>query len=143
MLAWMLRLGVIIGLYLAASSSFAMSAQKAHQLLAQQQPSLLGQGELVNLYYFGRLGPTSVVGLERVNEEYLPVRWLLIFKHEQLVGWYHPLAEFPARFNKGVLVFPKGLDVPDVNLLPNPPKSIRINNKTIPFILTSDSKLTG
>lgn len=114
---------------------FKMTAQLAHGLIAKQQPGLLGDGsQLVSLYYFGQNSATSVVGLERVGDEYLPIRWLLVFKNETLLGWYYPISEFPARFNEGHLIFPTGASAEDVYLFPEPPKLIEIEGAAVPFI---------
>jgi hypothetical protein len=117
---------------------FSMTAKLAHQLITDQQPSLLGDGsQLVSLYFFGQNDATSVVGLERVGDDYLPIRWLLVFKDSQLLGWYYPLSEFPARFKRGHLIFPVGSQAEDVYLFPAPPALITIENINIPFITPS------
>jgi len=73
----------------------AMNAKQAHQLIREQKPELLGDGsQLVSLYYFGQNQDTSVVGLERVGEDYLPIRWLLVFSGDALLGWYFPVMSF-------------------------------------------------
>lgn len=118
-----------------AENDLLMTAQKAHELIRQQQPQLLGDGtQLVSLYYFGQNGDTSVVGLERVGDDYLPIRWLLVFKHESLLGWYYPSVEFPAKFSEGHLTFPRGSAEEDINLFPMPPVTIVLEGKEIPFI---------
>ena len=114
---------------------FKMTAQKAHQLINEQQTNLLGDGtQLVSLYYFGQNQSTSVVGLERVGDDYLPIRWLLVFEHDKLAGWYYPVGEFPARFNDGHLTFPKGTADEDIYLFPHPPSTMVIEGIEIPFI---------
>lgn len=115
-----------------------MTAKKAHNLIRQQQPQLLGDGtQLVSLYYFGQNDDTSVVGLERVGDDYLPIRWLLVFKQERLLGWYYPSLEFPAKFSDGHLTFPRGSAEEDVNLFPIPPSMIVLEGKDVPFISAS------
>ena len=117
---------------------FEMTAQLAHQLIGEQQADLLGDGtQLVSLYYFGQNNNTSVVGLERVGDDYLPIRWLLVFEEERLLGWYYPVGEFPARFNEGHLTFPKGTSDEDIFLFPAPPKVMKIEGTDIPFITPS------
>ncbi len=109
-------------------------AKQAHQLIKQQQPELLGDGKhLVSLYYFGESESTAIVGLEQVGDDYLPIRWLLIFKDQTLLGWYYPTQEFPAKFEQGFLRFPKGSNVKDVNIWPSPPSNMLINDLAIPF----------
>lgn len=129
--------GVMIGLlWLVGFSSHAMTAEKAHQVIRQQQPELLGDGtQLVSLYYFGQNDDTAVVGLERVGDDYLPIRWLLVFKQETLLGWYFPSSEFPAKFEQGHLIFPQGTESEDIFLFPSPPSEITIEGQRIPFIL--------
>ena len=117
-----------------------MTAKKAHELIKEQQPELLGDGtQLVSLYYFGQNDDTAVVGLERVGDDYLPIRWLLVFKQEQLLGWYFPSLEFPAKFENGHLTFPRGSVKEDINLFPLPPKQIVIEDQPVPFITPSDT----
>ena len=114
--------------------SFAINAEQAHDLIREQTPALLGDGsQLVSVYYFGHSMGLSVVGLERVGEDYLPIRWLVIFREQTVLGWYYPSNEFPLRFEDGHLMFPKGSQVEDVYLYPKPPKSITIENTIIPF----------
>jgi hypothetical protein len=121
---------------------FSMTAKLAHQLISDQQLSLLGDGsQLVSLYYFGQNKATSVVGLERVGDDYLPIRWLLIFNEKQLLGWYYPIGEFPARFDNGHLIFPRGALAEDVNLFPLPPAVIIIEDIQIPFITPDTESL--
>ena len=117
--------------------SHGLDAQQAHVLIKQQTPDLLGDGsQLVSLYYFGHSDVTSIVGLERVGEDYLPIRWLLIFNGEKLLGWYYPAYEFPAKFDAGYLIFPQGAGVKDVYLWPAPPPSITFGNTVVPFYET-------
>jgi hypothetical protein len=112
----------------------AMNAKQAHQLIREQKPELLGDGsQLVSLYYFGQNQDTSVVGLERVGEDYLPIRWLLVFSGDALLGWYYPSDEFPASFKDGHLTFPQGTQIEDVYLWPSPPVKITVENADIPF----------
>jgi len=116
---------------------YGLDAQQAHVLIKQQKPELLGDGtQLVSLYYFGHSAVTSIVGLERVGEDYLPIRWLLIFSGEKLLGWYYPAYEFPSKFDAGYLTFPQGAKVKDVYLWPAPPPSITIGNTVVPFYKT-------
>ena len=113
---------------------YAMNAKQAHQLIREQKPELLGDGsQLVSLYYFVQNQSTSVVGLERVGEDYLPIRWLLIFTEDTLLGWYYPSDEFPASFKDGHLKFPQGAQIEDVYLWPAPPSKITVENADIPF----------
>ena len=113
---------------------YGMNAKDAHKLIEQQKPDLLGDGsQLVSLYYFGQNKNTAIVGLERVGDNYLPIRWLLVFEGDSLLGWYYPSDEFPASFQKGHLMFPQGSQPEDIYLWPTPPKKITIENTTIPF----------
>lgn len=113
---------------------FGLNAQQAHTLIKQQTPELLGDGsQLVSVYYFGESDELSVVGLERVGDDFLPIRWLVVFNRETVLGWYYPSIEFPVRFEAGHLIFPKGTRVEDINLLPKPPHEMNIENQTIPF----------
>ncbi len=122
--------------------SYGFDAQQAHILIKQQNPELLGDGsQLVSLYYFGHSDTTSIVGLERVGDDYLPIRWLLIFKGQQLLGWYYPTDEFPAKFESGFLKFPQRAGVKDVYLWPAPPPSITIGKTIVPFY--SNTKKTN
>ena len=119
---------------LACGDLYAMNAKQAHQLIREQKPELLGDGsQLVSLYYFGQNQETSVVGLERVGEDYLPIRWLLVFNKDTLLGWYYPSDEFPASFQDGHLKFPQGTQIEDVYLWPLPPSKITVENADIPF----------
>jgi hypothetical protein len=112
----------------------ALNAQKAHVLIKQQAPELLGDGsQLVSVYYFGHSDDLSVVGLERVGDDYLPIRWLVVFNKETMLGWSYPILEFPVRFENGHLIFPKGASVEDISLLPAPPKTMIIESQSIPF----------
>ena len=114
---------------------FKMTAKLAHELITQQQANLLGDGsQLVSLYYFGQNQLTSVVGLERVGDDYLPIRWLLVFESSTLVGWYYPVGEFPAKFNNGHLAFPRGASAEDIYLFPHPPSVMTIEGVEIPFV---------
>jgi len=127
---------MLLSLILMVQSTWvlALSAEHAHALIKQQTPELLGDGsQLVSVYYFGTSSNFSVVGLERVGEDYLPIRWLVVFKNETVLGWYYPSVEFPVQFQNGHLVFPKGSGIGKVNLIPEPPPSIQINKKMIPF----------
>ncbi len=117
------------------SARFKMTAQRAHQLISEQQADLLGDGsQLVSLYYFGQNNATSVVGLERVGDDYLPIRWLLVFKGQDLLGWYYPVGEFPSRFKSGHLSFPRGASEEDIFLFPYPPSLMLVEGIEIPFI---------
>lgn len=111
-----------------------MNAKFAHELIEQQAPQLLGDGtQLVSVYYFGQSKNTTVVGLERVGDDYLPVRWLVILNFEQVLGWYYPSDEFPVRFESGLLSFPKSSGIADVMLIPHPPEFIQHGSRRIPF----------
>ena len=128
------RMLLVLTLLLNSVFTFALNAEQAHVLIQQQSPELLGDGsQLVSVYYFGDSRDFSVVGLERVGDDYLPIRWLVVFKKETVLGWYYPSIEFPLRFEDGHLIFPKGANVENVNLLPMPPVSIAIKSKIIPF----------
>ncbi len=130
----MARTLLLIAIVLLSQLAFSFDAKQAHVLIQQQKPELLGDGrQLVSLYYFGSSDTTSVVGLERVGDDYLPIRWLLIFNGQTLLGWYFPAHEFPAKFNAGFLKFPQGVRVQDVYLWPEPPGSIMIGKKQVPF----------
>ncbi len=114
--------------------SFAMNAQDAHEIIKLKKPELLGDGDqVVSFYYFGHSEQTTVVGLEQIGSDYLPIRWLLVFQNEELLGWYYPSEKFPLRFAQGELKFPKGTKVEDANLMPVPAKSIVIDDVVIPF----------
>ncbi|OUR65188.1 hypothetical protein A9Q73_08445 [Bermanella sp. 47_1433_sub80_T6] len=133
----MARTLLLLAVLFAGQFSHGLDAQQAHELIKQQKPDLLGDGsQLVSLYYFGHSADTSIVGLERVGEDYLPIRWLLIFNGEKLLGWYYPAYEFPAKFDAGYLIFPQGAGVKDVYLWPAPPPSITIGNTVVPFYET-------
>ncbi len=136
-----------------SSSVSAMTTEQAHEVLRQHYPQLLGHGaELVSLYYFGSHSHSpepdpkdqalyqtleqtlTVIGLERVGDDYLPVRWLLVFKNDELLGWYHPVSEFPMAFKAGELVFPVGVNAPQVPLVPQPPLQLTMGDEVIPFV---------
>ncbi len=128
------RMLLLCLILLSYGQSHAMNAKQAHQLIREQKPELLGDGsQLVSLYYFGQNQETSVVGLERVGEDYLPIRWLLVFNKDTLLGWYFPSDEFPASFKDGHLKFPQGTQIEDVYLWPLPPSKITVENADIPF----------
>lgn len=117
-----------------AQNSFAINAQTAHEFIKDQQPQLLGDdSQLVSLYYFGQHEDSAIVGLERVGDDYLPIRWLLIFKGERLLGWYYPCDEFPAKFDKGHLIFPKGSGVKSIYIYPEPPAYMEIKGHRVAF----------
>lgn len=121
-------------LMLQSGLGFALNAEQAHDLIREQTPALLGDGsQLVSVYYFGQSQDLSVVGLERVGDDYLPIRWLVIFRHQRVLGWYYPSTEFPLRFDDGHLMFPKGSRVEDVYLFPQPPDTMTIEDTIIPF----------
>jgi len=127
--------GVLAGICLFLSHAvFSMNAEFAHQLIIEQSPELLGEGDqLVSVYYFGQSESMTVVGLERVSDDFLPIRWLVIIKNKSVLGWYYPSDEFPVRFDNGRLSFPKGSGISDVNLLPLPPMVIDHTDHQIPF----------
>lgn len=140
----MARTLIILMFVMAGVNASAMTAKKAHELIKTQQPELLGDGtELVSLYYFGQNDDTAVVGLERVGDDYLPVRWLLVFKQEVLLGWYYPSLEFPAKFENGHVIFPRGSAKEDINLFPFPPKEIVIEDQTVVFTTPNDTANTN
>ena len=116
----------------------AIGAPQAHDLIEAQKPELLGdKSELVSLYYFGQAQKNgmeqSVVGLERIGKDYLPIRWLLVFEGKKLLGWYYPSDVFPARYEAGELVFPKGTGLSSVQLMPTVPSALTLKDKQIPF----------
>lgn len=121
--------------------TWAMTAQRAHEIIQTQTPELLGDGtQLVSVYYFGQSHDLSVVGLERVGDDYLPIRWLVIIKSQAVLGWYYPSEEFPVRFDEGHLIFPKGAEIEDVYLLPQPPSMIILEGQKIPFYSATSTR---
>lgn len=121
-----------------AIASAGINTQQAHEVIRSQHHHLLGDGkDLVSLYYFGaeqiEESATTVIGLERVGDDYLPVRWLLIFENDDLLGWYHPVAEFPMSFKNGTIKFPKGLTDGPVSLKPAPPASLSLQGIDVQF----------
>lgn len=121
-----------------ALKGWAIGAPQAHDLIEAQKPELLGdKSELVSLYFFGQTQADgmeqSVVGLERIGKDYLPIRWLLVFEGKKLLGWYFPSDVFPARYEAGELVFPKGTGFGSVQLMPHVPSVLTLKNKQIPF----------
>lgn len=117
-----------------AHLSHGLNAEQANQQIQLQYPQLLGDGsQLVSLYYFGESENVSVVGLERVGDDYLPIRWLLVFQGDNLLGWYYPCTEFPQRFIDGQLIFPKASNIANVKMVPKPAEVIMINQHEIPF----------
>lgn len=111
-----------------------LNAEQANFQISMQQPELLGDGsQLVSLYYFGENDNMSVVGLERVGDDYLPIRWLLIFDGLKLLGWYYPCDEFPQSFKGGQLVFPKTSGIENIQVVPTPADAIYMNQQHIPF----------
>ena len=125
---------LVLTLVFSSAAVVALDAGEAHSLIRQQAPELLGDGsQLVSVYYFGESHDLSVVGLERVGDEYLPIRWRGVFEHERLQGGYYPSTEFPARFEDGHLIFPKVPGGEDINLLQPPPGSRTKENKSIRF----------
>ena len=135
------RMLLVFTLVFNCAAVFALNAEQAHMLIRQQAPELLGDGsQLVSVYYFGESHDLSVVGLERVGDEYLPIRWLVVFEKETVLGWYYPSIEFPVRFDDGHLIFPKGSRVEDINLLPAPPKTMTIENQSILFFTPKSNR---
>ncbi|NVK39014.1 MAG: hypothetical protein HWE18_13895 [Gammaproteobacteria bacterium] len=135
------RMLFIVVLFYSSTWASAMTAEQAHNLIQQQTPELLGDGsQLVSVYFFGKSHDLSVVGLERVGDDYLPIRWLVIIESQSVLGWYYPTEEFPVRFENGHLIFPKGTLVEDVNLLPHPPANITLENRVIPFYPASSTR---
>ena len=121
-----------------SSANVGINTQQAHEVIRSQHHHLLGDGkDLVSLYYFGAQqiedSATTVIGLERVGDDYLPVRWLLIFENDDLLGWYHPVAEFPMSFKNGTIKFPKGLTDGPVSLTPAPPASLSLQGIDVQF----------
>lgn len=142
-------------------SSDRFSAKAAHEILARSHPELLaGPDELISLYYFGssslkgkRLVPAdkngltvarvtpleqsyrvlSAVGVERVGEDYLPDRGLLFFENDQLVGYYYPVNEFPSSFRHGLLTFPVGSGIKDVELSNELPLELVQGSRSTPL----------
>ena len=125
----------VIVFALVSQTSWSMvNTQQAHQIIKQQYHDLLGDGrDLVSLYFFGSDLGTSVIGLERVGDDFLPVRWILIFRGELLLGWYHPVNEFPKGLSQGKLQFPKGLKADDVSLYPQPQTEFQLQGNTVRF----------
>ena len=128
----------LILLSICSFNGWAIGAPQAHDLIEAQKPELLGdKSELVSLYYFGQSQMAdmeqSVVGLERIGKDYLPIRWLLVFEGKKLLGWYYPSDVFPARYESGKLVFPKGTGLTSVQLMPNVPAALILKDKQIPF----------
>lgn len=133
-----IRMLCAVILVLVAQTSFAIGAKQAHELIKQQKPELLGSGEeLVSLYYFGQSFvdgvEQSVVGLERIGDDYLPIRWLLVFENTQLLGWFFPSNVFPAKLKEGFLIFPKGTSDGPIDLMPKPPEQLELKGKRVPF----------
>ncbi len=119
---------------------FAMNAEVAHRIIEQEKPELLGDGDqVVSFYYFGQSDETTIVGLEKIGSDYLPIRWLLVFQEEELLGWYYPSQKFPLKIVEGQLKFPKGTKVEDAYLLPEPAQSMVIDDVVIPFYPLSNS----
>ena len=117
-----------------AHLSHGLNAEQANRQIQIQHPQLLGDGsQLVSLYYFGESENVSVVGLERVGDDYLPIRWLLVFSGDVLLGWYYPCDEFPQRFMNGQLIFPKASGIENVLMVPKPAEVIVVNQHEIPF----------
>lgn len=119
-------------------NGWAIGAKQAHDLIEAQKPELLGdKSELVSLYYFGQSQVAgmeqSVVGLERIGKDYLPIRWLLVFEGKKLLGWYYPSDVFPARYELGKLVFPRGTGLSSVQLMPDVPVVLTLKDKQVPF----------
>lgn len=128
------KLSTLCILMLSLNSEAYINTQQAHQIIKEQYHDLLGDGrDLVSLYFFGSERNTTVIGLERVGDNFLPVRWLLIFEGETLLGWYHPVVEFPKKFFDGILQFPKGLNADKVMLKPNPQSEFKLQDKTVQF----------
>lgn len=112
----------------------SLNAKLAHELIEQQAPQLLGDGsQLVSIYYFGQSHSKTVVGLERVGDDHLPIRWLVIIESQTVKGWYYPSEEFPVRFKDGMLSFPKGSGIPPLLLLTDIPNAMVHNDHVIPF----------
>lgn len=135
------------------SNANAINTQQAHEIIRTQYHHLLGGGhDLVSLYFFGSqsisgaekvvaentvaentVAEITVIGLERVGDDYLPVRWLLIFRNQQLLGWYHPVAEFPKKLDDGKIHFPQGLEADVVSLFPQPQSEFTLQGVRVNF----------
>lgn len=96
----------------------AISAEDADRYLRRNVPSLAGNPkELRAIYYFGESRGISLIGLEQVDANtFLPKRWLIIFRGDQLSGWYSPLDEFPRALEQGILKFPPGTGIAPMSL---------------------------
>lgn len=115
-----------------------INTQQAHEILRTQHHHLLGEGgDIVSLYFFGseqlQAKNTTLIGLERVGDDYLPVRWLLVFENQTLLGWYYPVAEFPKTFSQGKIHFPKGMKADILEIYPYPPEQFLMLGKPVQF----------
>lgn len=117
----------------------AINTQQAHEIIRSQHHHLLGDGkDLVSLYFFGsqqhQQTETTIIGLERVGGDYLPVRWLLVFQNQRLLGWYHPVADFPKAFKDGQIHFPQGLAADVIQVTPTPQAQFEMRGAMVPFV---------
>ncbi|MCP5334260.1 MAG: hypothetical protein H7A08_01045 [Oceanospirillaceae bacterium] len=117
-----------------STNVLAISAEEADSYLRQRVPPLAVKNrELRAIYYFGERHGITLIGLELVDANtYLPKRWLLVFRDEQLSGWYFPMDEFPRAMERGVITFPKGTGINPINIeqLGQP---LLINNQPLDF----------
>ncbi|QQD21573.1 hypothetical protein GJQ55_07060 [Venatoribacter cucullus] len=86
----------------------------AEQYLQQQHSYLLADSEndhVLSMYYFGRIGARTLLGMERVRgENYEQFYTLLVFEQRQLLGYFPQVMTFPSALQgDGEVVFPLGV----------------------------------
>lgn len=87
----------------------------AEQYLQQQHPYLLEDSDndhVMSMYYFGRIGARTLLGMERVRgENYEQFYTLLLFEQRQLLGYFPQVMTFPSALHEnGEVVFPLGVE---------------------------------
>ena len=87
----------------------------AEHYLQQQHPYLLDDSDndhVMSMYYFGRIGSRTLLGMERVRgENYEQFYTLLLFEQRQLLGYFPQVMTFPSALkdNGEVVFFPLGV----------------------------------
>ena len=86
----------------------------AEQFLKAHYPALLDgseQDHVMSMYYFGRHGARTLMGLERVRgENYEQFYTLLVFEEQRLLGYYPNVMTFrSAILSNGDVQFPLGV----------------------------------
>jgi len=95
--------------------TFPVTPQWAERYLFSINSPLLDDSvtdHVMSLYYFGRYGDFTLIGLERVRgDEFQQFFTLLVFKQRSLTGYYANVLSFPSQVSdNGDVSFPRGVE---------------------------------